>query len=54
MKDPQLRSNLFWFELKCLDEQIGKLQQSEARLRKQRIRLQSKRVHVSQLAKPPE
>ena len=55
MKDPQLRANLFWFELKCLDEQIEELQQSEAQQAKQLLpKLRSKRNIVSQLAKPPK
>ena len=54
-KDPELRANLFWFELKCLDEQIEELQKSETPKAKHLLpKLQSKRNIVSKLARPPK
>lgn len=54
-KDPELRANLFWFEMKCFDEQIEELQKSEEPKAEELLaKFQSKRNIVSQLARPPK
>ena len=55
MKDPELRANIRWFELQCIEEQIERLSKSEKEFDKRLVLiLQHKREYVRPLAKKPE
>lgn len=53
--DIELRANLFWFELQCIDEQIEALKNPKSPREKRLLdSFRSRRHIISQLARPPK